>query len=687
MSSQHFGFSQVPVNPSFRNASVNAVAVVPLLSNGDQKREISSANVISTHSAKSFTDLFQALRRHNSTTTNSGEYGNSTSDSNDDLLLVVPNSSLTRPGDWRYQNTPLKAFHWQVGCQRLRIHDGRPQFSRRAHDKLFNAATSRDWIDLCPSRRTAAVIGVLNLRDCETEADLSRAGEELQQWAARYSTPPYAVTAHGRSLGRDVPVTRLFVYDSFDDESQKNIDLSQSNLGTSILAFPPSDEAHEQMMNLHLNVVVSDLTVAIFRDLEQKIRESIDIATSGKEAVIQLPLPTGLARKTLSRFVSGGSGDGTTAHGTEEEPVNFSVNLGISQLAGLVSPDSKLAQGSPTLMASQGSNSTPVGGPSEASFAVPAAVSGTNNQSSNLPQLLTPLDDEEVHDALKLGPKDAEGVRKRDMGRREKLAADLCLLAGTPLDAYERYLKAAELCKTGTMDPLWHASALEGCAAAHIAMAEAGGYRYVCLIPAVLRLSIAFLDFLTFRCQRCSVDDYLENNFHLPEEIMALAREDPNKKQTPNLGKQTLPEVVFALCEEALNILNRHKNLGHLYAELLLKLASYCADEADAHLRCRWGEGLGCYPGEQGEEPRWLRTSVSKLKFNPLRTKDGDSMIAINTQNRIKKVSDLLGTAATVGPLDLPTRVDVAVRCARICLDGIKVGYENKMVLTESILS
>jgi hypothetical protein len=33
------------------------------------------------------------------------------------------------------------------------------------------------------------------------------------------------------------------------------------------------------------------------------------------------------------------------------------------------------------------------------------------------------------------------------------------------------------LCKTVAMDPLWHASALEGCAAAHIAMAEAGGYR------------------------------------------------------------------------------------------------------------------------------------------------------------------------------------------------------------------
>jgi hypothetical protein len=134
--------------------------------------------------------------------------------------------------------------------------------------------------------------------------------------------------------------------------------------------------------------------------------------------------------------------------------------------------------------------------------------------------------------------------------------------------------------------------------------------------------------------------------------------------------------VVFALCEEALNILNRHKKLGHLYAELLLKLVSYCAEESEAHLRCRWGEGPGCYAGEQGDEPRWKKTTVSKLKFNPLRTKEGDSMIAINTHNRIKKVCELLNAAASVGPLDPPTRVDVAVQCARICLDGVKVRFK-----------
>jgi hypothetical protein len=164
------------------------------------------------------------------------------------------------------------------------------------------------------------------------------------------------------------------------------------------------------------------------------------------------------------------------------------------------------------------------------------------------------------------------------LGRREKWCADLSLLAGLPLNTYERYLKAAEMCKMAeTLDPLWHASALEGCAAAHVTMADFGG---------------------------CNVDEYLENNFQLPEEVMALVVDvaghhlnQAQKRQVANYttNKQTLPEVVFALCEEALNILNRNQVLSHLYAELLLKLAGYCADAAEGHLRCRWGEGEGCF--------------------------------------------------------------------------------------------
>jgi hypothetical protein len=257
---------------------------------------------------------------------------------------------------------------------------------------------------------------------------------------------------------------------------------------------------------------------------------------------------------------------------------------------------------------------------------------------------MTPIDG--TWDVSSLMPRDADAIRKRDVARREKYAADLMLLAGSPLDAYERYLKAADMCKTGVPDPLWYASALEGCAAAHIAMAEAGGF---------------------------GVDDYLESNFQLPDEIMALAKTKDDKKTTASTSKQTLPEIVFALCEEALNITNRHLKLGAYHAELLLKLATYVAESAEGHLRCRWGEGVGCYTGEPDDIPRWEKPSVSKLKFGDLKTKDGADMVTINSYNRTKQVCELLQEAASVGSLDPFTRVDVAAKCARLCLDGIKV--------------
>jgi hypothetical protein len=616
-----FSFSQVPGSPSFRSSAVNTVALVPLLSS-DKDGEIATTN-----SAQSFRDLFDGLRRH------------AKSENGEDLLLVIPNSSLTRPGDWRYNDTPLKAFHWQHGCQRLHLVDGRPQNSRVAHDRLINHAVTRDWIDIIPSRRTAAVIGIVNIHDCKDLADLHRAEEELHQWAERFATPPYEVTAHGRSFDRDKPVERLFVFDSFDEECQK-IDLSKSSMGNSILAFPPADEAHSQMMDLHLNVVVNDLAVAIFQALETKIRESEEISNASSQS----SQPT--ERRYLSRIISAASDkDG-------DEPVQSSNRLSLSNIAGLVSPDSKLAQDSPTTKSSTFSNLT-----ESASKAISSVGTKGGTPSKPTPQLLTPMDD--IWDHSELAPRDAEAFRKREVGRREKFVADLSLLAGSPIDAYERYLKAAELCKTGIPDPLWYAAAMEGCAAAHIAMAEAGGY---------------------------NVDEYLENNFQLPEEMMALAKKDSKKdskeeksRQTATSTKQTLPEVVFALCEEAINIFNRHTKLSPFHAELLLKLAWYSSESSESHLRCRWGEGSGCYAGEPGGAPRWEMTSVSQLNFGELKTSGGEDMIGFSTFNRIKKVCELLQRAVSLGALDPATRVDVAARSARMCLEGLKVSYGRQM--------
>lgn len=191
---------------------------------------------------------------------------------------------------------------------------------------------------------------------------------------------------------------------------------------------------------------------------------------------------------------------------------------------------------------------------------------------------------------------------------------------------------------------------------------------------------------LTSPVLSCSVDEYLENNFQLPEDIMAKAREDSSKRQssTNSANKQTLPEVVFELCENAVEILSRSNKLAHLNAELLLKLASYCSEESEAHLRCRWGEGLGCYAGETSDLPRWEKTSISKLTFNPLKTETGD-MIAFNTYIRTVKMCDLLGRAVTIGPLDAPSRVDVAIRCSQLCLRGLKVSFSLLFSMSQQI--
>lgn len=571
------GLSQVPGNCSFRSAAVNNIAVVPLLSNDRDD----------TKSAVSCQKLWDSLRKH----------AGSASESASDLLLVVPNSSLTRPGDWRYNETVLASFHWQHGCQRLWFFDGRPHASRTAHERLMNPSLTRDWIDLVPSRRTAAVIGVLNIHDCQSKAEFDRAHEELRSWATRYATPPYAGTAHGTSVARDVPVTRLFVLDSFDDNT---LDLSSIQQGNHILAFPPMD--HDEMMTMHWNIVLNDLAVAIFRTLEEKIKDSIK-------------QPTAVAPKRgVGRIVSSNSDkESTTTKGDTTAATDDSSSGVLSSMAKASVPDTDAS----------------------------SVSSSDTTDSVQRNQLLTPLDS---HYWDSFNERDAEAFQKRDVGRREKYAADLALLAGSPLDAFQRYMKAIELCKA---DPLWLALALEGCAAAHIAMAEAGGF---------------------------SVDDYLENNFQLPEDIMLLAKKEKDEQGTAPKrvsNKQTLPEVVFSLCEDALEITSKHEKTAPFFAELALKLALYSSENAEGHLRCRWGEGVGCYAGDPSDTPRWLRPSVAKLDLGPLVHK-GVDMVASNTFNRMRKFSELLHVAAAVGGLDPATRIDVATRCARSCLHGLR---------------
>jgi len=599
----HNPYSRIPGNPNFRNQATNAVALVPLLTSSSSSLKNNSA------SDRSFKLLFQSLERYANAQISSakkipkeiGEIDDQMEDVDVDtsiserdiseVLLVVPTAQLTRPGDWRYEKTPLQNFHWGHGCQRLVCFDGRAEHNRRSHDRLLNHLVTREWIDVCPSRRTSAVIGILNLKDIEGIPDgLKRAEAELQRWAERYSTPSYEISAHGRTYARDGVVQRLFVFDSFKEGNE--VDLSSSRLGSNLVAFPPADDRHTHMMDLHLNVVVNDLAVAIFRQLEIRIRESDVMAKekSGWRNFAGNPGSSGKSSRSITRSPQ------------PESAIGGALN----------------------------------------NFANTAKRAIRRIPASAPPQLLTSLDS--VWDLSEVSAKDADALRRRDVGRREKMAADLSLLAGSPMDAYERYSKAAELAKQ-TPDPLWYAAALEGCAAAHMSMAEAGGY---------------------------NVDAYLENNFQFPEEFMSVAHNPSGDSKKTSNPKQTLPAVIYALCEEALLIFNRHVSLGAFHAELLLKLAAYTAVSQEGHMRCRWGEGPGCYGGDSGEPRRWDKAGAANLTFGKLINKDGDDLISLSSLQRTQKFCEFLHRAVNTGSLDPLTRADVAATCARLCLSGLQ---------------
>ncbi|KAL3796578.1 hypothetical protein HJC23_009709 [Cyclotella cryptica] len=696
-------YSQLPGNPSFRDAAMHAVAIVPLTiplrndatkdTEGDpgSNTTTKSPGANMTHSEKSFYNLLQSLKEfasqnrltHQRSSAQQKHHDSSSSPSSpspvsqwteesSQITLILPHSQLTRPGDWKYENTPLKSHDWRSGCQRVRIFDGRPEFGRMAHDRIGRKDQddgtityfNDPWKDLEPHRSTAAVIGVLNMKDCRDTADLWRAEENLIQWARRYSHPlDREDIAIGAGDTRNV-LFRLFVFDSFEEAIQQRVNLNQTRFQSSqLVAFPPLDvsaQSHSHMMTLHWNVVVNDLAVALFRNVERRIREN---DAAGKSVWKGGVGSSGLSdSKTISDGLSA-----SIRFGNDETPTTASM-------IGAV-PNDGFEDATPRGVGGRFKNALDLtrkaivnrqestggkgsGGVSEGSTS--GSERGADRRLGlSTGKLVTPLD-LDANDALTFSARDMEALKRRDLGRREKRSADLSLLAGSPIDAYERFTRAAELTRH-SHDPLWYASALEGCACAFIAMADAGGH---------------------------GVDEYLESNFQLPEEVMALAiaqgvasgadlGDGRGKTMTVDRTKTTMPQAVTALVEEALSVLCRHEKLAALHAGLLFKLAAYVQDDEEGHLRCRWGEGEFCYGGDStsnsisGEStvPRWERTSVSRLNLQGTEVR---GMLALDSIERGRKFTELLHRAASVGGLDDRSRADVACLCARSCLVGIK---------------
>lgn len=492
---------------------MNAVAVVPITIardyTDDNRGGVSNTNNFDTftNSERSFHNLLYSLREfahqgrmtHQRTSNLSHEQsagdgnggaaasscGNGLSnfprkwsEEQSEITLILPHSQLTRPGDWRYDTTPLKSHDWQSGCQRIRIFDGRPEYSRMAYDRIGSVsengvpsegigttssqsnrsdntnAWNDPWKEMEPHRATAAVIGILNMRDCRDTRDLWRAEESLVQWARRYSSPENREDIAVGAPDRGNVLTRMFVFDSFEESIQRRVNLSATRFHSSqLVAFPPLDldGGHSHMMALHWNVVVNDLAVALFRMMERRIREN---DAMGK-TVWKLGGGVGGAAAGVSALLSGNAGDIGSAGGKggdDASRLSFvsagdsvdgtntttSQTTGVSTASTPAGNNNNADDDAPRSMGVGGrfknafdmtrkaiaSRQEPGGGPSK----VTGGNVGPGGTIPGMSRLVTPLDldakDYGISDKT-FSVRDIEALKKRDLGRREKRSADL----------------------------------------------------------------------------------------------------------------------------------------------------------------------------------------------------------------------------------------------------------------------
>lgn len=642
--------SSVPHNPTLRTAALNTVIVIPLLSKSSD-----------SYSSKAFSTLFQALL-HLNEDRKSSLLKNSTVDVRE-VTLIIPNSNLTPPGDWRYDDTPLQSHDWTVGCQRLFFIDGKR--SLHAHERLnafyrSKTETSQygDFTDLYPGRGTAAVIGVLNVKDCHTDDDLIAAEEELEEWSQRFNpllhSQKYWNEAFDSPLAPKHYVTkRMFVFDSYEDKCKVNLN-NVRNL-SSLVSFPPA-----QSMHFHLNVVINDLAVNIFQNLLKRIRV-IDELSAEKHA------PQKGKTKKIEDVAKVVSAENILNSSFEIDHDDIIHDSNAISSADMSVP--KAIHSRSTSMNSAGdknSNKTyglPVGLKSLAASAGKALWKPNHIMQdvyAALPpiehELQTPLDSN--FDESQLTAKDIELICRRNEARRQKYAGDLALMAGSSIDAYERYTAAADGSKK-SQDPLWYAAALEGIATSFVAMADTGG---------------GF------------ADQYLENNFRFPDEIMmaAFSMQDDGKDGKLDKSKTTMPAAIYALLQEAIDIYSRNIRLSSLYSELLLKTAWYVAELEGLHERCLWDsffknsghkDSFTLYLSSAVSDHtiRTESTSATKLDLIPL-IESGklSSILSEKSVNQCRRFSELLHQTVSNGGIDNFTRAQIAGRCAKMCLRGVQ---------------
>ena len=850
-----YSASSIPPNPTLRSPTLNTVLIVPLLSSTNFNDPNAKFD-FTTHSYQSFQHLFcslsdvnlerqqeqqqqqqqqqqkprlnrhlsnssatssssfrTSLRRHTSSSSHNNSSSNKNSNNkqnaaiaaikaaaapSNEITLIIPNSNLTPPSGFHYDETPLKSHDWSIGCQRLLFLNGLHSVQAQDRYKSFSHAGGAGlggsgagtgtgtfnnknkrvpshyghFVDLYPSRGIAAVIGVLNVQDCKSHADYKRAEMELQQWVNKFTpqlhyeksflngllsfdeedgggggdmnrrrrggsgsgdnysddgsdhNDPFNVSDDSSIASVSSPISprhfvnkRLFLFNSFEERCIKDQILSSNTTATTnddtrksllepneIVAFPPM----ENNMNLHLNVVVNDLAVAIFMSLERRIRvidtlmdDANTATTESKKYKKKLGWSSALSstnnqdkKKNDSKKgeersnvgavlnLSFGSNDNDDNDGDEEGNEKDKSMLSVFSVDDILTTHSEddeyYATSAPVKSREAKSNANnnikqSRGGSLNLKNLAASAVKALNKQSSNndaldelnLPpieyELQTPLDPLNFQsDDVTL--KDIEFISQRNAARREKHTADLALLAGSVMDAYDRYTSAAAKLKR-IQDPLWYAAAIEGIATSFVAMSDTGGH---------------------------GADLYLETNFQYPGKVMEAALSLTGLKSGDSTkvdkSKTTMPEAVTTLLKEACGIMSRNIKLSSIYSELLLKMAWYISELEALHLLCRWGEGFSGGDGQDdaygvamtsaisGQQKRWEMTSVSKIDLQKLQ-KAGklDALFSKNTVSQCLRFTQTLHQTASNGGLDAFTRAGVGARCAQLCLKGVKV--------------
>ena len=142
-------------------------------------------------------------------------------------------------------------------------------------------------------------------------------------------------------------------------------------------------------------------------------------------------------------------------------------------------------------------------------------------------------------------------------------------------------------------------------------------------------------------------------------------------------AKTTLPEAIYSLCDDALEVLVRYKSMSIFYSKLLLKLARYVAESEDSHLRCRWGEGDDCYKMHVASgNMRWANTSMALVDALVGSMDEVPSLVSAYNQYSLKRAQNcasFLHRAVSSGGLEAAPRIGIAFVAAQICLTGINV--------------